>query len=187
MKQTLITRRNVVQEVRKAIAEGIDIDIEKVKPEASLIKDLGAESLDFLDINYRLEQVFGIKMARHSVLEHMEEMFGEESAIDADGKLTEKAVKVLALRFRNGFDQLKAGMDMDELPGLVTVASIADGVVHILETLPDSCSHCGRNEWKIGKESRLQCASCEEYVTFTNGDDLIDRWLTDVQEKEKIF
>lgn len=187
MKQNLITRRQVVEEVRKAIAEGIDIDIARVQPEASLIKDLGAESLDFLDINYRLEQVFGIKMARHSVVEHMEEMFGEESAIDADGKLTDKAVNVLMLRFRTAPDQLKAGMDMDELPGLVTVESIADGVVHILETLPDTCPSCGKNEWKIGKESRLQCGSCEEYVTFTNGDELIDQWLTDVQAKENIF
>ncbi len=65
-----------------------------IKPQSSLIKDLGAESLDFLDINYRLEQTFGIKMARRSVLDHMEELFGEETAIDSDGKLTDKAAKV---------------------------------------------------------------------------------------------
>ena len=187
MKQTLIRDRRVMNEVRKAISEGIDIDPALVVPEASLIKDLGAESLDFLDINYRLEQTFGIKMARHSVLEHMEEMFGEESAIDSDGKLTEKAVKVLSLRFNNSGDQLKVGMEMDELPSLVTVQSIADGVISLLETLPENCPNCGQQAWKIEKESRIQCGSCSEPAPFTNGDDLIDQWLGQVREKEKLL
>lgn len=185
MKQTLIPEEKVLEEVRKAISEGLDIDPERVKPESVLIKDLGAESLDFLDINYRLEQTFGIKMARHSVLEHMEEMFGEESAIDSNGKLTEKAVKVLGLRF-NG-NNLKPGMDMDELPSAVTVQSIADGVMNLLDSLPGSCSNCGKQEWKLGEENRVQCGACSEFAVFSNGDDMIDTWLSQVQEKEKIF
>ena len=64
MKQNLIPEQRVLEEVKKAISEGIDINPASVKPESSLMKDLGAESLDFLDINYRLEQTFGIKMAQ---------------------------------------------------------------------------------------------------------------------------
>jgi acyl carrier protein len=187
MKQGIISEQKVIEEVTKAISEGLDIAPKRVQLESSLIKDLGAESLDFLDINYRLEQTFGIKMARHSVLEHMEEMFGEETAIDSDGKLTEKAVKVLGLRFNNSSGQLEAGMDMDELPSMVTVQSIVDGVLSLLDTLPGSCSNCGKSEWKIESESRVQCGSCGEPASFANGDDLVDAWLTQVQETEKIF
>jgi acyl carrier protein len=176
-----------LEEVKKAISEGLDIGAKRVKPESSLIKDLGAESLDFLDINYRLEQTFGIKMARHSIMEHMEEMFGEESAIDADGKLTEKAVKVFSLRFNNAGGELYAGMDMDELPGQVTVQSIADGVGNLLDSLPESCTNCGAQSWKVEEETRIQCSACSEFAAFANGDDLIDKWLTDVQEQQKIF
>lgn len=185
MKQTLISEEKVLEEVKKAISEGLDIDPARVKPESILIKDLGAESLDFLDINYRLEQTFGIKMARHSALEHMEEMFGEESAIDSNGKLTEKAVKFLNLRFSGS--GLKAGMDMDELPGAVSVQSIADGVMNLLDSLPENCTNCGKQDWKIGEENRIQCGSCGEFAVFANGDDMIDTWLSQVQEKEKIF
>ncbi|MHC1725148.1 MAG: phosphopantetheine-binding protein [Syntrophobacteraceae bacterium] len=187
MKQNLISENKVLEEVTKAIAEGIDINPASVKPESSLIRDLGAESLDFLDINYRLEQTFGIKMARHTILEHMEEMFGEESAIDADGKLTAKAAEVLNLRYNGSGYQITAGMDMDELPGMVTVQSIVDGVMSLLDTMPEKCSECGNQGWKLEDETRIVCGSCNEQAAFINGDDLVDSWLQEVQEEKKVF
>jgi len=44
-----------------------------------LTLDLNAESLDFLDISYNLEQTFGLKMARHFVLDYVEESWGRLS------------------------------------------------------------------------------------------------------------
>ncbi|MDP7555344.1 MAG: phosphopantetheine-binding protein, partial [Nitrospinota bacterium] len=76
MKQNFISEQMVIDEMKKAIVETLSAKEETIKPESSLINDIGAESLDFLDINYRLEQGFGIKMARHFILEHIEEMFG---------------------------------------------------------------------------------------------------------------
>ncbi len=187
MKQNLIPEQKVFEEVKKAISEGIDIDSAAVQPESSLIKDLGAESLDFLDINYRLEQTFGIKMARRSVLDHMEELFGEESAIDSDGKLTDKAARVLGIRYDGSGYQLRAGMDMDELPAMVTVSSIVEGVMSLLDTLPEKCAGCGAQNWKIHEGTLIQCCGCGEAATFRNGDDLIQDWLKQVQEDKRIF
>ncbi len=187
MKQNFISEQQVLGEVKKAISEGLDIDPAGVKPESSLIRDLGAESLDFLDINYRLEQTFGIKMARHTILEHMEEMFGEESAIDSDGKLTEKASRILGVRYNDSAFHIEPGMDMDELPAMVTVQSIVDGVMSLLDSIADQCSNCGNKTWKLEDETHIQCSSCGEAAIFTNGDDLIDHWLKEVQEKEKVF
>src|SRR5208283_3410134 len=161
MKQNLIPEQRVLSEVTKAISEGIDINPVRVKPESSLIKDLGAESLDFLDINYRLEQTFGIKMARRSALDHMEELFGEESAIDSDGKLTGKAARVLAMRYDGSGRQIVAGMDMDELPAMVTVSSIAEMVMNLLDSLPEKCN-CGAGNWGLQDETRIHCGSCGE-------------------------
>ncbi|MGA2402688.1 MAG: phosphopantetheine-binding protein [Syntrophobacteraceae bacterium] len=187
MKQNLIPEQRVLDEVRKAISEGIDINPARVEPESSLITDLGAESLDFLDINYRLEQTFAIKMARRSVLDHMEELFGEETAIDSDGKLTDKAARVLAIRYDGSGKQIQAGMDMDDLPAMVTVSSIVEGVMSLLDSLPEKCVNCGAANWGLQDETLITCGACGEAGTFTNGDDLIQIWLKQVQENEKIF
>ncbi|MBF0537237.1 MAG: hypothetical protein HQL03_03185 [Nitrospirae bacterium] len=187
MTQGFIDDNRVMEEVKKAIAQTLSIDTEKIRPEDSLVRDLGAESLDFLDINYRLEQVFGIKMARHFILEHMEEMFGEGSAIDDNGQLTEKAVKLMRLRLGQESEGLQPGMDMDQVPPLITVATIAKGVNEILATLPEKCTSCGSPQWKCNDGAPIECSACSQGAAYSTGDDLIKEWLTSVQQEHKIF
>jgi len=187
MKQTLITEQKVFEELKKAIIETLRSDEAAIKTESSLIKDLGAESLDFLDINYRLEQTFGIKMARHFILEHIEEMFGEGSAIDENGQLTEKAITLLKLRYGDVYGDLSEGVDMDAVPTLITAGSMTQGVLDLLDTLPDKCTQCGNADWKTEDGIRIKCGSCSAFATFTNGDDLSKDWLTAVQQEKKIF
>jgi acyl carrier protein len=187
MKQELVKEDKVFDELKKAIVETLRSDENSIKPESSLINDLGAESLDFLDINYRLEQAFGIKMARHFVLEHVEDMFGEGSAINEDGQLTEKAIELLKARLGEDLAGLKPGTDMDEVPNYITAQSIARGVMDVLDSLPEKCSNCGNSTWKSDDGVRIKCGSCGEGAAFTNGDDLIKEWLTRVQEEKKIF
>jgi acyl carrier protein len=187
MSQNLITEEKVFEELKKAIVETLRVDENSIKPETSFINDLGAESLDFLDINYRLEQAFGMKMARHFVLEHIEEMFGEGTAIDENGQLTEKAIELLKIRFGDNMPDLKPGMDMDEVPALLTVQSIAHGIMDILDSLPEKCPNCGNSAWQSDDLSKVKCGSCGENAAYTNGDDLIKEWLTKVQEEKNIF
>lgn len=187
MSQNLITEEKVFEELKKAIVETLRVEEGSIARESSLINDLGAESLDFLDINYRLEQAFGMKMARHFVLEHIEEMFGEGTAIDEEGRLTGKAIELLKIRFGNNMPELQAGMDMDEIPAMVTVQSMVQGVMDILNSLPDKCSNCANAAWKSDDGVKIKCGSCGEGATFTNGDDLIKAWLTRVQEEKNIF
>lgn len=187
MSQNLITETKVYEELKKAIVETLRVEEDAIKPETSLINDLGAESLDFLDINYRLEQAFGMKMARHFVLEHIEEMFGEGSALDENGRLTDKAIALLNIRFGEKMSGLRPGMDMDEVPALVTVQSIAQGVMDILNSRSDTCPKCGSSSWKSDDGVKITCSSCGEPAVYSNGDDLIRAWLQKVQEEKKIF
>jgi acyl carrier protein len=187
MNQNIISEEKVFEELKKAIIETLRVDENTISANTSLINDLGAESLDFLDINYRLEQTFGFKMARHFVLEHIEEMFGEGSAIDENGQLTDKAVELLKVRFGSDMPDIKSGMDIDEVPALVTSQSITSGVMDILNSLPESCSSCGKSEWQPDDGTKVKCGSCGEPAAYANGDDLIKDWLKKIQEEKKIF
>lgn len=72
---TNMNREEIEQKVRKFLVEDIEIDESKIVPEALLKKDLGIDSLDFVDIVVVVEKVFGFKIKQ-------EEMVG----IDTYGK-----------------------------------------------------------------------------------------------------
>lgn len=185
--QDLIREETVFVEMKRAIVQAIGISEELIKPESVMTRDLGAESLDFLDINYRIEQVFGLKMARYSILVHAEELFGEGSVLDVHARLTEEAVVLLRKRFGNNAPPLRAGMDMEEVLGLVTVQSVVEGIMAILDSRQEPCKHCGHPAFRTLDGFRAVCAGCGEQASYRNGDDLIQEWLMHVQQQEKLF
>ena len=76
---------------------------------------------------------------------------------------------------------------MDEVPALVTAQSIVQGVMDILDSLPEKCPDCGNSAWKSDDGVKVTCGSCGANAAYTNGDDLIKEWLTKVQEEKNIF
>ena len=59
----------IFPKVADTMADALACDAEKVKLDASLINDLGAESIDFLDIVFRLERAFKVKIPRGKIVE----------------------------------------------------------------------------------------------------------------------
>lgn len=53
---------SILEKIQETLAGALGVDKDEVKPEASLTKDLGAESIDFIDIIFRLEKAFDIKI-----------------------------------------------------------------------------------------------------------------------------
>lgn len=185
--QEVITAETVLAELKRAISGAIGISEELIQPTSILTQDLGAESLDFLDINYRMEQAFGLKMARYSVLVHAEELFGEGSVLDTRARLTKEAVMLLRLRFGDSAPALQPGMDMEEVMTLVTVQSVVDAVMDILRTRAPQCSKCGKTAFQAAEGYRAVCSSCGEQAMYSNGDDLIRAWLMKVQQEQQLF
>lgn len=58
------TQQDIELAVRGVIAESLAITIDKVDPQQSLIEGMGAESLDFLDIVFKLERLYNIQITR---------------------------------------------------------------------------------------------------------------------------
>ena len=57
-----LTQDEVFEKVKETLVEALGVDEEEVLPEATLTGDLGAESIDFLEIVFRLEKAFNIKI-----------------------------------------------------------------------------------------------------------------------------
>src|ERR1041384_1550330 len=55
------TQQEIYSKVSATLVEALNVDEEEIKPTSTLQGDLGAESIDFLDIVFRLEREFGIK------------------------------------------------------------------------------------------------------------------------------
>ena len=90
-----MTRDEILSKVRTVLVDALAVDDEDVTPDASLTKDLGAESIDFLDIVFKLEQAFGIKISQG-------ELFPEGVTQDPKyvqgGKLTPEGIAALKAR-----------------------------------------------------------------------------------------
>ena len=90
------TREEIYTKVSATLVEALNVDEEDVKPEATLQGDLGAESIDFLDIVFRLEREFGIKIPRGELFP--ESIFQADPEFVQGGKVTGKGLAELRAR-----------------------------------------------------------------------------------------
>jgi len=59
-----LSRSEIFEKVRQALVDALSVEEDEVTETATLFNDLGAESIDFLDIIFRLEKAFSIKIAQ---------------------------------------------------------------------------------------------------------------------------
>ncbi len=116
------TKEEIFQKIQSALVEALGVDEEEVTPEATLVGDLGAESIDFLDIVFRLEKAFNIKIPRG-------ELFPEDiltnSAYVADGKVTPAGLAELRKRMPFAdLDQFEKNPNVQDFGNLLTVADM---------------------------------------------------------------
>jgi acyl carrier protein len=88
-----MTKDEIYQKVAGTLVEALNVDEDEIKKEAKLQGDLGAESIDFLDIVFRLEREFGIKIPRGELFP--ESIFQGDPDLVQDGMITEKGLKEL--------------------------------------------------------------------------------------------
>ena len=124
-----MSREEISKEVQDVLVDALGVDDDEVHAQATLMGDLGSESIDFLDIVFRLEKSFNLKIPR-------EELFPVEGIMDDaefidNGKLTEKGLVELKLRMPHAdFTKFKKKPDINKMGDLFTVGAI----VNFLET-----------------------------------------------------
>ncbi len=111
--------------VRAVVAEALYLDVEEVQAKSNLMKDLGAESIDFLDIMFRLEKEFSIKLAKGEI-ERKAKGDLSEADFAVEGKLTDKALaRVRTMMPEISVEAIKPGLMSRDIPGLFTVETFA--------------------------------------------------------------
>jgi acyl carrier protein len=90
------SQEEIYSKVSATLVEALNVDEEDIKPTSTLQGDLGAESIDFLDIVFRLEREFAIKIPRGELFP--ESIFQGDPEFVQDGRVTEKGISELRSR-----------------------------------------------------------------------------------------
>ena len=87
------TQEEIYTKVSATLVEALNVDEDEIKPTSTLQGDLGAESIDFLDIVFRLEREFGIKIPRGELFP--ESIFQGDPDFVQNGRVTDKGLREL--------------------------------------------------------------------------------------------
>ena len=121
-----ISRDEIYKKVQDVLVDALGVDDEDVTPDATLRGDLGAESIDFLDIVFRLEKAFGIKIPRGEMFP--EDVFNNQQYVQ-NGRITPAGMDELKKRMPHmDFSQLEKDPDINKMQFTV------DTIVNYIET-----------------------------------------------------
>jgi acyl carrier protein len=112
------------ERVRKCLAEVLALDPDTIAPGSKLIGDLGAESLDLVELMYLLEQEFNIRLEQED-LSLSAQLGLPEEEIHQNEVLTPRALELLRARYPDAHEILKPGVTRGKLANLLTVAEVA--------------------------------------------------------------
>jgi acyl carrier protein len=119
----------VYPKVAETMADALGCDVEDIKPDVSLIEGLDAESIDFLDMVFRLERAFKIKIPRGKIVENAR---GDlpESEFEQNGIVTDKGlVQLREYLSEVAADRFKTPMKVADIPRLFTPTTFCKLVV----------------------------------------------------------
>ena len=146
------TREEVETTLKEILIDALGVDKEKLAPEASLVHDLGVESIDFLDIGFRVQQTFGVELPNRAIQEKalnwrnlaelgriLEERYGAPVAPEELRQFRAMGIPE-ALRWLAG----KRGIAVHNGEAEELAAKLADRLVHEVESIGFRASRIDR-------------------------------------------
>jgi len=117
------TQEEIFEKVQDTLMDALGVDDDEVTPEATLQGDLGAESIDFLDIVFRLEKNFDIKIPRGELFP--ENLASADESFVQDGVVTDSGIAELRKRMPHAdIDKLAADPKVENIADLFTVEMV---------------------------------------------------------------
>ena len=121
-----MSEQEIFEKVKETLIEALGLDDDEVTMEATLTGDLGAESIDFLDIVFQLEKSFDIKIPRGELFP--ENILNNPEFV-SDGKLTDTGLSQLKERMPHAdFSEFEQDPDINKMAELFKVQTIVNYV-----------------------------------------------------------
>lgn len=115
-------RQEVYDKVKGVLVDALGVDDDEVTPEATLSGDLGAESIDYLDITFRLEKAFGIKIDQSEMIP--DNVLTDPKYVQ-DGKVTDAGMAELRKRLPHAdLDAFDRDRRVDQFTDVFTVDTV---------------------------------------------------------------
>ena len=128
----------VFPKVAETIADALGCDVDEVKRDASLINDLGAESIDFLDLVFRLERAFKIKIPRGKIVEDSRGTLSE-AEFEQKGLVTDQGLAQLKTFLSEvPADRFRTPLKVAEIPRLFTAETFCKLVIRAQRATPST-------------------------------------------------
>jgi len=121
-------RNEIFETLRSALATMLGLDPAEITMQSSLIEDLGAESLDLLDLTFQIEEAFDVKIDPNEFSRAAAAGLSESELFEADGRtFTPQGLEALRRRMPEiGADKFVLGLDRTRLPRLLTVETFVN-------------------------------------------------------------
>ena len=122
-----LSRDEIFSKVQGVLVDALGVDEEEVTPGATLREDLGAESIDFLDIVFRLEKAFAIKIPRGELFPEDLDTLRNDPNFVSGGKITPTGMAELKKRMPYAdFTEFEKDPAVDKAGQLITVDTITN-------------------------------------------------------------
>lgn len=119
-----MTRDEILSKVRSVLVDALAVDDDEVKPDSVLTEDLGAESIDFLDIVFKLEQAFNVKIGQGELFP---ENVAQNTKYVQNGRVTTEGLAALKARMPHvDFTGFEADPQLTKVGALFTVDTLVN-------------------------------------------------------------
>jgi len=178
-----MTESEIFDKFAQIVARSLRTDASQIAPDTHLT-DLGAESLDLIEITMETETQFHIFLPDKSILETAVEVFGP-GVLEKDGYLTEEGKRLLLRRMpeadARAFEGKVAVKDLQHY--FLRVSTWVRMIQDLAQYTPAECASCG-GPMAASMGFRMKCAKCGQEITLRSGEELNREWVREYYDRE---
>ena len=164
------THSEILDIVSGVLASVLGLTTNEIDENSAIADDLGADSLDFVELNATLEKRLNLSLPKKSVLEQAGKISGQLDLFHNKQGLTAEGVALLKDSLSQ-YAQLNTGMTVHDIFNVTTVKNVANLCHGLFNYLPISCPECGHQEATLSAAGKAVCGSCSAALRPRHGDE----------------